>query len=295
MSLPRPGSIGAWLLAARPKTLPAAIAPVVVGTAVAHASGGVKLGPALCAGLGAIFLQIASNFANDVFDHEKGADTEERLGPTRAVQAGLLSAAAVRRGLAAVLLAALACGVYLVATSGWPIVVLGVLAMICAVAYTGGPYPLGYHGLGDVLVMVFFGFAAVCGTAYVQLGYVPQAALWSSYPIGALATAILVVNNLRDHIGDAAAGKRTLAVRLGPSGARLEYAALVASAYVVPIAMAIDRGQPALLLPLLTGPMAAAAIITMYRRDGAQLNPCLPATARLLLWFALLFAGGIAW
>lgn len=281
-------------MAARPQTLPAAIAPVAVGTAVAHAAGGSRPGPAVAAAAGALLLQIASNLANDVFDHEKGADGPDRLGPPRAVACGLLRPRAVRCALFLVLGAAMAVGVYLTLVAGWKVVALGLLAMACAVAYTGGPVPLGYHGLGDLLVLLFFGFAAVCGTAFVQLGRVPAESLWAAVPVGALATAILVVNNLRDRAGDAACGKRTLAVRLGARAARLEYALLVAIAYAVPAAAAVSRGEPLLGLPLLAAPWGAALVSAVWRRDGRALNPCLPATARLLLASSLLWAIGIA-
>ena len=281
-------------MAARPATLPAAIAPVAVGTACALAAGGFRPGPAAAAALGALLLQIAANFANDVFDFEKGADREDRLGPPRAVQSGLLSPAAMRRGLVAVLAAALAVGVYLAAVAGWPVVALGLAAIAAAVAYTGGPFPLGYHGLGDVLVLLFFGFVAVCGTAFVQLGGLPALAVAAAVPVGALATAILVVNNLRDRAGDALAGKRTLAVRLGARGARLEYAALVAVAHAVPAALALWRREPLLAAPIVTAPWAVRLVSSVWRRDGAALNPCLPATARLLLVHSLVWAIAIA-
>ena len=284
----------AWIMAARPQTLPAGVAPVAVGTAVAHALGGARAGPALAALVGALLLQIASNLANDVFDHEKGADGPDRLGPPRAVACGLLRPRAVRCALFLVLGAAMAVGVYLTLVAGWKVVALGLLAMACAVAYTGGPVPLGYHGLGDALVLLFFGFAAVCGTDFVQLGRVPAESLWAAVPVGALATAILVVNNLRDRAGDAACGKRTLAVRLGARAARVEYALLVAIAYAVPIAAAVSRGEPLLALPVLTLPWGVGLVRAIWRRDGRALNPCLPATARLLLATSLLWAAGIA-
>lgn len=294
MPLPAPGSSRAWLLAARPATLPAALAPVAVGAACAHAAGGFRLGPALAAAAGALLLQIAANFANDVFDFEKGADREGRLGPPRAVQSGLLSPAAMRRGLVATLIGAFVIGVYLAAVAGWPVVAIGLAAIAAAVAYTGGPYPLGYHGLGDLLVLVFFGFVAVGGTTFVQVGALPAMAVVAAIPVGALATAILVVNNLRDRAGDAVAGKRTLAVRLGARGARLEYAALLAVAYLVAIASAAWTGALLLAAPLVTSPWAARLTAEVWRRDGAALNACLPATARLLLSYSLVWAAAIA-
>jgi 1,4-dihydroxy-2-naphthoate octaprenyltransferase len=289
-----PGSLRAWLLAARPATLSAAIVPVAVGTACAHASGGVRGGPALAALAGALLLQIGANFANDVFDFEKGADTHERLGPTRAVQAGLLRPGSVRLGMLAVFGLALAIGAYLTAVAGVVILAVGLAAIASAIAYTGGPYPLGYHGLGDLFVMIFFGFVAVCGTAFVQLGFVPDIAWWSSVPIGGLATAILVVNNLRDRQTDVRAGKRTLAVRLGRRGAVTEYALLLAAAYAVPVLLVVTRAlRPWGLLPLATLPLALILLRSVARDEGRDLNPALVRTAQLLLLFGLTFAAGI--
>jgi 1,4-dihydroxy-2-naphthoate octaprenyltransferase len=208
-----------WIAAARLRTLPAAVVPVLVGTAVAYATHAIAWGPALAALGGALAIQIGTNFANDVFDAERGADGPDRIGPLRAVSAGLISAAAMKRAMIAAFVVASAFGLYLTATVGWPIVAIGVASIIAGIAYTGGPYPLGYHGLGDIFVLAFFGFVAVCGTAFVQLGNVPALAVWAALPVGALATAIIVVNNLRDRPTDARAGKRTLAVRLGRRGA----------------------------------------------------------------------------
>jgi 1,4-dihydroxy-2-naphthoate polyprenyltransferase len=292
-SLPRPGSPRAWLLATRPATLLAALAPIAVGSAVAHAEGGFAAGPALAALAGALLLQIASNLWNDASDFERGADTADRLGPTRAAAAGLLSPRALRAGVAVCFAAALACGVYLTARAGWPVVAIGLCSMAAALAYTGGPYPLGYHGLGDLFVVIFFGEVAVAGTAFVQLGHLPGWALVAGLPVGALATAILVVNNLRDRSTDRAAGKRTLVVRFGAGFARAEYAALLVIAFAVPLALAAWRG-PWLLLPLAAAPLALHRLRQIARRDGAELNPSLKATAQLLLVHGLLFAAGIA-
>jgi 1,4-dihydroxy-2-naphthoate octaprenyltransferase len=283
----------AWVLAVRPKTLSAALVPVAVGTAVAHASGGVRAGPALAALTGALLLQIAANFANDVFDFEKGADTDERLGPTRAVQAGLIPPAHMRAALGVTLATALGIGVYLTAVAGPAIVVIGLLSMASAVAYTGGPYPLGYNGLGDLFVMVFFGFVAVGGTAFVQLGSVPSAAWIAALPIGALATAILVVNNIRDVATDEKAGKRTLAVRFGRRFAVLEYAALLVLAYAAPVVLLLRGFGAAVLLPLLTLPVAAFALWRVRVEHGRVLNARLALTAALLLVFGLFLALGI--
>lgn len=290
----RPGSARAWLLASRPATLTAALVPVMVGTAVAHATGGVRVVPALAALFGAFMIQIGTNLANDVFDHEKGADTEARLGPTRAVQAGLLTARAVRAGMiAAFALAALA-GVYLTWIAGLPIVIIGVASVLSGIAYTGGPYPLGYHGLGDVFVMVFFGFVAVCGTVFVQTATVPPLAWLASLPVGAIATAVLVVNNVRDRETDVVAGKRTLAVRFGKRAGVAEYAILMAVAYAAPIvAVFVLRSSKWALLPMLTLPVAVRLTRTLATAEGRPLNDCLASTAKLLLLHGALFAAGL--
>ncbi|WP_437594965.1 1,4-dihydroxy-2-naphthoate polyprenyltransferase [Sorangium sp. So ce1000] len=290
----RPGSLRAWLLACRPATLTAALAPVMVGTAVAYALGGMRLGPALSALVGAMLIQIATNFANDVFDHEKGADTHERLGPTRAVQAGLLTPRQVRVGLLVTIALTLPFGVHLALVGGWPIVVIGVVSILAGVAYTGGPYPLGYHGLGDLFVFVFFGLVAVCGTAFVQLGSVPPLAWAAAVPVGAIATAVLVVNNVRDRETDVVAGKRTLAVRLGRRAGVIEYAMLFAVAYAVPVALAVGEGRRWTLLVFATFPRAVRLLRVLATTDGRPLNDCLAGTAKLLLAYALLFSLGLA-
>lgn len=291
----RPGSLRAWILAARPATLTAAVVPVAVGTACASFVGRYEPVPALACFVGAMLLQIGANFANDVFDYEKGADTKERLGPVRAVAAGLLSAAAVRKAMYVTFALALLVGVYLTAVAGPVIVAIGLLSIASAVAYTGGPYPLGYHGLGDVFVMLFFGFVAVTGTTYVQAGEIPGISWLAALPVGALATAILVVNNVRDRETDERAGKRTLAVRLGRRGAILEYDLLLAIAYLTPLVLFALRWAPAtVLLPVVTLPRAVYLAWQINKRQGAALNPLLINTAQLLLTFGLAFAAGIA-
>lgn len=287
-------SVTTWIAAARPKTLPAAIVPVVVGTACASAAGVIALGPALAALGGAIAIQIGTNFANDVFDAENGADTPERIGPVRAVSAGLIGAGAMKRAMVAAFAIACMFGAYLVSVGGWPIVAIGLASVASGVAYTGGPYPLGYHGLGDVFVMAFFGFVAVCGTAFVQLGYVPALSVWAALPVGALATAILVVNNVRDRIGDARAGKRTLAVRFGRGAALAEYAALLVVAYAVPVGLAV-AGRPWAALPVASLPLAIARMRSLARATtGPEHNMLLAQTGQLLALHGALFAVGLA-
>lgn len=289
-----PGSLRAWVMAMRPATLTAALTPVAVGSACAFHTGAFRPAPALGALLGAVLLQIGSNFANDVFDFEKGADTAERLGPTRAVQAGLLTPTAMRVGMGIVFALALGVGVFLAAVAGWPIVALGSAAIVSAVAYTGGPYPLGYHGLGDVFVFLFFGLAAVCGTAFVQVLEVPPLAWLAAVPVGALATNILVVNNLRDRETDVRAGKRTLAVRWGRAGALGEYRTLVAIAYAAPlVALGLGWVGPTVLLPWLTVPLAIRLARTVARDSGRALNASLVRTAQLVFLFGLCLALGI--
>jgi 1,4-dihydroxy-2-naphthoate polyprenyltransferase len=283
-----------WLLAARPATLTAAVVPVAVGTACAAAVGGLHPGAALAALLGAMLIQVGTNFANDVFDYEKGADTDARLGPTRAVAAGLIAPPAMRVAMVVTFGLAVLCGVYLTWVAGWAVVAIGVASILSGIAYTGGPFPLGYHGLGDLFVLVFFGFVAVCGTAFVQVGSVPVLAWWAAIPVGCIATAILVVNNLRDRETDARAGKRTLAVRLGRRFALVQFGALLAVSYAVPVGMLLAglRGWP-VLLPLASLPMAWWVLGRVVRADGAALNPLLGATARLLVAFGLPFAVGL--
>lgn len=291
----RPGSARAWLLAARPATLTAAVVPVAVGTACAIAAGGFRAGPALAALLGAVLIQIGTNFANDVYDYESGADNAERRGPTRAALAGLLSPAELRAGMIGTFALATAAGSYLAWVAGWPIVLIGVASIAAGIAYTAGPYPLGYHGLGDLFVLGFFGFVAVCGTAYVQLGEVPALAVYASVPVGAIATAILVVNNLRDRHTDALTGKRTLAVRLGATAARVEYTLLLAASYGIPLILYAQDMSVLVALPLLTLPLAVAQTRVVWRSDdGEVLNACLRHTAMLLLAFGTLLAAGIA-
>jgi 1,4-dihydroxy-2-naphthoate polyprenyltransferase len=290
-----PGSLRAWVLASRPATLGAAFVPVAVGTACAFVVSQVRPGPALATLAGAILLQVGANFANDVFDYEKGADTAERLGPTRAVQAGLLTGKQMRAAMALVFALALACGVYLTGVAGPAIVVIGLLSIASAILYTGGPYPLGYHGLGDVFVMIFFGFIAVCATAFVQLSYVPALAYWAAIPVGALATNILVVNNLRDLETDARAGKRTLAVRFGRQATLAEYLLLLALAYLIPVGLLLTGELgPSGLLPLATLPWGRVLFRDLQRERARALNRTLVGTAKLLVVFGVLFAVGIA-
>lgn len=283
-----------WILAARPATLSAALVPVAVGTACAHAAGGLRWGPAAAALFGAIWIQIGTNFANDLFDADKGADTDERLGPTRAVASGSISAGAMRTATVAAFGLASLGGLYLTWTAGWPVVAIGVASVASGIAYTGGPYPLGYHGLGDVFVMIFFGFVAVVGTVFVQTLTVTPLAWAASVPVGALATAILVVNNIRDRPTDAKAGKRTLAVSLGRRFAVAEYVLLMVLAYAAPAGMLALGRDAWVLLPWASAPIALGLIGQVATLEGEPLNATLTRTARLLLIFGALLGAGIA-
>src|SRR6056297_3030757 len=259
----------AWVLAARPQTLPAAAAPVVVGVGLALHDGVFAPLPALAAFVGAALIQVGTNFANDYYDAIQGADTEEREGFTRVTAGGLIEPEEVKRAMYLTFATAVLLGTYLVYVGGVPILVVGLLSVLSGIAYTGGPYPLGYHGLGDLFVFVFFGVVAVVGTYYVQAasllaaplstaippGTVPLVAVLASLPIAALSTNILVVNNIRDRKEDATTGKRTLAVRFGYRVSRLQFAGLAGLAYMVPGWLWLAEGfDPVVLLPLLTLP-----------------------------------------
>ena len=291
---PRPSTLRVWALACRPATLLAGVTPVVVGAALAFANDVFQLGPALGALLGATFIQIGTNLANDYYDFKKGADTDARLGPARAAQKGWLTPREVATGTAVALGLAFLTGLYLVAVAGWPILALGLVSIALAVGYTGGPYPLAYHGLGDLFVLIFFGYAAVAGTYYVQALTVAPEVWLAATPVGALATAILVVNNLRDRFTDAEANKRTLAVRFGATAARIEYSVLFALAYAAPmLAVSLGWGGLGWLLPLVSLPLAMRQVRAVWQTDGAALNPHLGATARLELLVGALLAIGV--
>jgi len=284
----------AWVLASRPKTLLVALGPIAVGTAVAASEGGSRLGVALMALVGAVLLQLGSNFANDVFDHERGADTDARIGPPRASQLGLLSPTQMRQGMVVVFSLALCVGIGLVGVAGWLVVVVGAASILAAVTYTGGPWPFGYHGLGDPAVFLFFGVIAVVGTDFVQTQRLSSDALMVSLAVGALATATLVVNNVRDRETDLEAGKRTLAVRLGPVLGRAEYAVLVGSAYLLlPVFWWAGERSLWIWLPVLSLPRACRLVDQVCRNHtGPPLNEALAGTAQLGLMYSLLLALG---
>lgn len=282
------------MLAARPKTLWAAVAPVVVGVAMAIEAGAFHAGAALCALLGAVLIQIGTNFANDYEDFLKGADTEHRRGPLRVTQAGLVRPATMKRATIGVFAAAVASGVYLILRGGLPVLVIGVLSILFGILYTAGRYSLAYLGIADLFVLVFFGPVAVAGTYYVQALEVPYAVMVAGLGPGFLATAILLVNNIRDVEEDRAAGKRTLVVRLGRSAAVGLYVFCIAAAALLPVVLYLVTGEHA-------GAIAGALVLVpalplvgrlRREREAGALNALLGATARLLLIYSLLLSGG---
>ncbi|HNH26377.1 MAG TPA: 1,4-dihydroxy-2-naphthoate polyprenyltransferase [Anaerolineales bacterium] len=290
----KPNMFQIWWLAIRPRTLPAAAAGVAMGSALAWHDGSFQLLPALAALLVALLLQVGSNVANDVFDFERGADTAERLGPVRVTQAGYLTPSQVKTGMVVIFAFAAVLGLYLATLRGWTVIWLGAAAILSAVAYTGGPYPLGYHGLGDVFVFLFFGLAAVAGTYFVQVGYVSPAAWWMAVPVGLIVTAILVVNNLRDLENDRKAGKRTLAVRFGEEGAKAEYLLLMLIAYlIVPVLVWMNIIPIGALLAWLSLPIAIRTLRTVFTQKGKPLNVALAGTGQTAFLFSLFFWVGL--
>jgi 1,4-dihydroxy-2-naphthoate octaprenyltransferase len=287
-----PNKFEVWKLAARPKTLPAAVSPVIVGVAVAWQAGGFALGPALACVFAALLLQIGANIANDYFDYFKGADAGERLGPVRVTTAGLATPNEVRLAMLIVFGVAALVGLYLAWVGGWVVIIIGLASIAAAVAYTGGPFPFGYHGLGDVFAFLFFGPVAVCGTVYVQMKSVPALAAWLSLPIGFLVAAILVVNNLRDIESDRKVGKRTLAVRLGGQATKWEYVLLIAAAYFVPV-MLLPAYGPWLLISWGSLLLVPKLLRTIFTQVGRPLNAALAGTGRLTLVYGVLLAAGV--
>jgi 1,4-dihydroxy-2-naphthoate octaprenyltransferase len=298
----------AWLMAARPQTLPAGAAPVVVGVGLAVHDDLFAPLPALAALVGALLLQIGTNFANDYYDAIKGTDSADREGFTRVTAGGLIDATRVKQAMVAAYGLAFLVGIYLVWVGGLPIVVVGLTAILAGVLYTGGPYPYGYRGLGDLFVFVYFGVVAVSGTYYVQAasavagasplplaipaGTLPATVVLASLAPAGLSTAILVVNNIRDREEDAAADKRTLAVIFGYRAARAEWVAMVTLAYLVPVTFALSPAFGLVaFLPWLTLPLALAVGRTvLHRTTGEALNPALERTGQLMAAHSVLFA-----
>ena len=284
-----------WLAASRPRTIPAAIAPVLVGTALAVSEDELRPLAFVAALIGSVFIQIGTNLANDYSDARRGADTEDRLGPVRVTAGGLMPPRRVLTGTYVAFGVAVAAGAYLAAVAGWQLLVVGLASIAAGVLYTGGPRPYGYAGFGELFVFLFFGVVAVTGSHYVHAETLPWEAFALSVPVGLLSSAILVVNNVRDVDTDRRAGKRTLAVQLGRSRARVVFAAMLALAYVM-----------ALAIPLLGGltwwvalPVVSLALVPSLHRtvatrtDGPALNAALADTGRLLAVFSVLLAAGV--
>ncbi len=285
----------AWALATRPKTLVAGVVPVAVGSALAFHDGAFSVPVALAALVGALFIQVGTNLANDYYDFKKGADTSKRLGPPRATQQGWLAPKTVLTGAFVCFASAFVVGMYLVSVAGVPIVVIGLTSILAGYAYTGGPFPLAYHGLGDVFVLVFFGFVAVGGTYFAQTQTLTMTTLFAAVPVGLLGVALLAVNNTRDAETDVEAGKRTLVVRFGTGFGKAEYLATIVVSALVPVALwATGRATSWVLLPLISLPLALAPARLVLGQRGAVLNQALAGTARLQLVFGVLFAIGLS-
>ena len=282
-----------WLLAARPRTLPAAIAPVLVGTALAGSEDVFRPLPFVAALVGSVFIQIGTNLSNDYSDARRGADTEDRLGPVRVTAGGLMPPRRVLVGTYVAFGVAVAAGLYLSAVAGWELLVVGAASILAGVLYTGGPRPYGYEGLGELFVFLFFGIVAVAGSYFVQTEELRWEAFALAVPVGLLAAAILVVNNVRDIETDRRAGKRTLAVKLGREKARTLFAAMVVVAFLVP-PLLVPALSGWVLLPFAALPLAPPLVRTVATRtDGPALNGALAGTGRLLAVYSLLLAGGV--
>lgn len=312
-------SLRPWLLATRPRTLPAALAPVAVGGAAAYATGNFLLPAVLVCLVFALLMQVTTNFANDYFDHVNGVDTQERIGPTRAVASGQVTPRAMRNATLGVTILALLVGMLLIRYGGWGLLLVGLACALCAIAYTGGPFPLGYNGLGDLFAFLFFGPVAVGGTYYVQAGSLGGIALWSGVGVGLLVANILVVNNYRDVRTDTASGKRTLVVRFGRGFGWWQYVLSLLAALAVPVVLWLGCGMSVwvllpwlLLLPMLhlvallggsgtapaqwwrgLQPPAEGVATVPLPQEGPLLNRLLGKTAMLALWYALLLSLGL--
>jgi len=283
-----------WLLASRPKTLPAAAAPVFVGTAVAYSTDDLNILAASIALICSLLIQIGTNFVNDLYDFIKGTDDENRVGPTRAIAAGWISPTQMKKAISLTFGTTFILGLFLVYHAGWIILLIGVFSIISGYAYTAGPYPLAYNGLGDIFVFMFFGVVATVGTYYVQALQFSQFALLASVPVGLLITNILVVNNYRDADQDKKKNKNTLAVKFGKPFSLFQYNISLLVSYVVPISIFIlFDTSPYILLPLLSLPLAFKLILEIKSLEGEQLNKTLELTAKLSILFSFLFAIGI--
>ncbi|HWR01176.1 MAG TPA: 1,4-dihydroxy-2-naphthoate polyprenyltransferase [Chlorobaculum sp.] len=290
---PKPSAVQAWMLAIRPKTLPAGAVPIVLASALAYADGVFRPLPALIALICALGIQIATNFINEIYDFRKGADTADRLGPTRTVAAGIISEKTMITVSAALAGSVFLLGLFLVAIGGWPILLVGLLSLLFAWAYTGGPYPIAYSGLGDVFVFIFFGLVAVGGTYFVQALTLPMTVLVAAAAPGAMSVNILLVNNIRDIETDRKVGKMTLPARIGAPAARGIYVFLTILAYLVPLYMVGIGYSLWCLLSLLSIPLAIGMVQDLYRSEGRELNKVLAGTGKVLTVHGALFSAGL--
>jgi 1,4-dihydroxy-2-naphthoate octaprenyltransferase len=293
--VPAASGMRIWLMAARVRTLPAAVAPVLVGTSLAGFFGAFHPLRFLAALIGAIFIQVGTNLSNDYSDARRGADAEDRLGPVRVTAGGLVPPSRVLVATYVSFVVAVLAGVYLIVVAGWQLLLVGAASILAGVLYTGGPKPYGYEGLGEVFVFLFFGVVAVAGSFFVQVRHLDWEAFALAVPVGLIAAGILVVNNIRDIDSDRRARKRTLAVRLGRARTRVMFAAIVYLAYVLaPVTWIFGPIKPWVLLPWLTLPLAVRiSAIVRTRVDGPSLNGALARTGMLQLVFCALLSAGL--
>ncbi|MCL6100361.1 MAG: 1,4-dihydroxy-2-naphthoate polyprenyltransferase [Bacteroidetes bacterium] len=284
----------AWVLASRPRTLAAAIVPVIVGSSIAIRDGLFQPLAAFIALLCSVLIQVGTNYVNDLFDFLHGTDKEDRTGPQRAVASGIISVTEMKIGIYISFGLSFVLGMYLVTIGGWFILFLGVISILAGVAYTAGPFPLAYNGLGDIAVFIFFGFVGTVGTYYVQTLTITSMAFWSSVPVGALITNILVVNNYRDREEDRSNGKNTLAVIFGEKFTRLQYLTFMIVSYAILFVVYFTYKKSFwIFLPLLSLPISIKLIRMIFSLRGKELNKTLELTAKLSAIYGLLFAAGI--
>ena len=283
-----------WIATSRPKTLTAALSPVILGSSLAYYEGNFNIITFIFIAIAASLIQIGTNYSNDLFDYLKGTDNKNRLGPNRAMQNGLLSLEEIKRAIIIIFILAIFFGFYLALLGGWIIVFIGLLSIFFGITYTGGPYPLAYNGLGDVFVFIFFGLVAVSGTYYLYTGNFTYNSIILGSAIGCLSTSILIVNNLRDIDNDKEYGKNTLAVYLGVKFTRIEYLTLMLVAYIIPIYISYNlSGKTSIYIVYFTLPIAIRLIVDMFYKKKSSLNATLEGTAKLLLLYTLLFSFGI--
>ena len=289
-----PSKLQCWVLASRPKTLPAALVPVIVGSALAVNENKFIFIYSFIALICSLLIQIGTNFVNDLYDFMKGADNEKRKGPIRVLASGLITKKEMEIGSFIIFFTAFLLGLILVMKAGMLILLIGILSILAGIAYTAGPFPLAYNGLGDIFVFMFFGIIGTMGTYYIQVEKLSMVSFLTSIPVGALITNILVVNNYRDIEEDEAAGKKTLAVIFGKNFARYQYIFLLIVSFLVPAFLFVFyKFNFWILLPLLTLPIAFKLISMLFRLEGLQLNKTLELTAKFSAIFGLLFAAGL--